>query len=334
MILAILLVLAAPSADFEAYMLDHETACAGPFDKMARPQTLEIGAGAFKITLDGYTARIDRAGGAPVAGEVRLGVLSSIKDFEEETKQNLDQFLSFFKANKVELILVGGDTAFGETEVTDVFSHLAKSGLPVLGVAGNAESRSGFNRALKDTWAEHKNVINMGLVRRVDFPGVDVISLPGYYDKKFVHQTGACVYKPEDAEGLATLAKEAGEDPVVLLTHGPPKQDGKGAVDYVPGVGNVGDPQITEVLKKAGIPFGIFGHIMEAGGRGTDLSGKKEVKPGTFAAQLYLNPGPANSLPWRMNFGADSFGMAAVLTVKGKQAKFEILRAPQRIKPE
>ena len=41
------------------------------------------------------------------------------------------------------------------------------------------------------------------------------------------------------------------------------------SLDYVPGVGNVGDPQLNELIEKNKIPFGVFGHILEAGARGT-----------------------------------------------------------------
>jgi hypothetical protein len=121
---------------------------------------------------------------------------------------------------------------------------------------------------------------------------------------------------------------------VVLLVHGPPKQAGKNALDHVPGVGNVGDEQLNELIEKNKIPFGVFGHILEAGARGTDLSGKPLPQKKPHKA-LYLNQGSANALPWKLNDGTTSYGLAALLTIDGKQGSYEVLRAPKPVpKPE
>ena len=118
------------------------------------------------------------------------------------------------------------------------------------------------------------NVVNTDLVRSIDADGWDAVSLPGYYDPKYTHQSGYCMYSRDDVRGLAKLAK-ALEGPVVLLSHGPPRQQGKDALDFVPKVGNVGDETLTLTLKKSPIPFGAFGHIGEAGGRATYLDGRR-----------------------------------------------------------
>jgi Icc-related predicted phosphoesterase len=102
-------------------------------------------------------------------------------------------------------------------------------------------------------------------------------------------------------------------------------------LDHVPEAGNVGDPDLTDLITAAKLPFGVFGHILEAAGRGTDLSGKREIKPGVFSDALYVNPGSANSLPWRMNVGPESYGMAMLFTISGQKAKYEVFRSPQRI---
>jgi hypothetical protein len=110
------------------------------------------------------------------------------------------------------------------------------------------------------------------------------------------------------------------------VAHGPPKQVGKKAIDLATGAGNVGDPQMTELLQRAKVPFGIFGHILEAGGRGTDLSGKKPRKPKKWHPTLYVNAGTANPDPWPMLDGRTSRGMALYVEVKRKKARFEVLR--------
>ena len=53
------------------------------------------------------------------------------------------------------------------------------------------------------------------------------------------------------------------------------------------------------------------------------------IAPGKMAGELFLNPGPADSVRWSMNDRTESVGMAALLQVKGKQASFK----PFRVKP-
>jgi hypothetical protein len=85
----------------------------------------------------------------------------------------------------------------------------------------------------------------------------------------------------------------------------------------------VGDPELASVMAQAKISFGVFGHILESGGRATDLSGKKQVKPNSLASELFVNPGPAFSDPWELNSGTVSHGMAAILTIKGGKAEWQ-----------
>jgi Icc-related predicted phosphoesterase len=315
--------------DFQEYQSEHETTCVGPPEgRQASPTTFELGG--FRYELDGGRAKVTRTSARKTPGEVRLGVVSSIKDDEPETQANVEEYLARFKAADVDAILVGGDTALNESEIEPILNRVAKLDVPVFVVIGNAENRSAFNRAVAASHAAHRNVVNVDLVRVVDLDGWDLVSLPGYFDKRYTHQSGPCVYKPEDARKVKELA--AGLDgPVLFLTHGPPRQSGKQALDFVPEAGNVGDPDLTDAIVAAKVPFGVFGHILEAAGRGTDLSGKKELKPGVLSEALYVNPGSANSLPWRMNTGPESYGMAMLFTISGKKAKYEVLRSPQRI---
>lgn len=255
-------------------------------------------------------------------------MLSGIKDFDPETRALLDGFLARFRAERIGGLVIGGDSAEYEEDMEELFGHLAEIDLPVYVIIGNWESRTKFNRALRAVSKERPNIINMNLVRRLDAEGFDVVSLGGYRDRNYVKTSGSCVYEERDAKELAALAEDRGE-PVLLLMHGPPLQKGRQAIDYVPEAGNVGDPEVAAAIATAKIPFGIHGHILEAGGRATDAAGKP-LPQKRFHKALFLNPGPANPLPWKMNDGSTSRGMAAILTIKGRTAKYEILRAPKR----
>jgi hypothetical protein len=90
----------------------------------------------------------------------------------------------------------------------------------------------------------------------------------------------------------------------------------------------VGDPKLADLLKRMKVPFGVFGHILEAGGHATDLGGKPLAQKKLFPA-LYVDQGSANPLIWKMNDGTTAYGLAAILTVDGKQASYEVLKAPK-----
>jgi Icc-related predicted phosphoesterase len=213
-----------------------------------------------------------------------------------------------------------------DSTLSELFTWLGEQGMPVYGIIGNSESRSSFNRALLSAFRKHPNVFNLNLLRRVEGDGFTLVSLPGYYDRRYIHESAGCQYKPEDAQELSRIARGA-PSPVVLVTHGPPRQEGRAALDVTEDGHNVGDPDLAVVIAEAKIPFGVFGHILESGGRATDLQGRKPVKPGQAVPALYVNPGPAFADPWGLNGGGVSRGMAAILTIKGGKGEWQQLRA-------
>jgi hypothetical protein len=46
-----------------------------------------------------------------------------------------------------------------------------------------------------------------------------------------------------------------------------------------------------------------------------------------------VNQGSANPLPWKLNDGTTSYGLAALLTIDGKKASYEILRGAKPKNP-
>ena len=154
--------------------------------------------------------------------------------------------------------------------------------------------------------------------------------MPGYHDKRYTHQAGYCMYRTDDIARAVELAGNL-NGPTLMLGHGPPQQQGPTGLDHVPEAGNVGDPELAAALEQAKIPFGVFGHILEAGGRATDLSGKREIKPLSWSETLYVNPGSANSIPWLMNDGTNSKGLASIITISAdRKARYEVIRPPGR----
>src|SRR5438128_504312 len=222
---------------YEAYQQQSETVCVGnPEHAFAEADSWS--AAGHRFVVRGARAEVRREGlqvasaGGPA--EARLGLLAAVKDFSPETKANLQAFVDAFKGAGASAIIVDGDSAYGvddqDTTLTEMFTFLGSQGLPVYAVIGNSESRSAFNRALLAAFRQHPNVINLDLVRRIDGDGFTLVSLPGYYDKRYIHQSAGCHYKPDDVQALLALAKDA-PAPVVLVSHGPPRQSGKLALD-------------------------------------------------------------------------------------------------------
>ena len=325
---------AAAPGPYEQYQIESETVCVGPSDKaLAAPDAWT--SDGFKFTVSGGAAEV-RAEVKPRADEARIGILAAVKDFSPETQANLATFVAAFRKAGVSAIVVDGDSAYGvddqDTTLTDLFSYLGGQGLPIFGIIGNSESRSSFNRALLTAYRKHPTVLNLDLVRKIEGDGFTLVSLPGYFDKRYIHESAGCQYKPEDVQALAQLAKGA-KTPVVLVSHGPPRQEGRSALDVTEDGHNVGDPELAVAIAEARIPFGIFGHILESGGRATDVSGKKQVKPNSAVSELFVNPGPAFADPWQLNSGTVSHGMAAILTLRsGKGEWLSLTPATSKVK--
>lgn len=314
--------------DFDAYQEANEMTCVGdPEGRLASVMTYDVGD--FHYAITGGQAKVTRLKPRTHA-DVRIGVVNAIKDATDETVANLNEYFKRFKAEDVDAILVGGDTAYGEDDIEAILKLVAATGVPVYAVVGNAETRAAWNRATRAAWQANHNIINVDLVRVVNGDGFNLVTLPGYYDKRFSSNVAPCLYTPDDVRALAPILTGV-TGPTVFLTHGPPRQAGKNAIDYTQQAGNVGDPDLAALLAKAKVAFGVFGHIVEAGGRATDASGKKDVKPQTLSETLFLNPGSANSAPWRMNSGTASYGMAAVMWLDNGKAKYDIIKSPQRV---
>lgn len=328
---ALLLALAPALAladDFATWEERYQFECNAPFQQFSPADVKTREGWVFEHT--GGTVKIRREK-PRAAKKPTLGLLSGIKDLEPETRAMLDTFLAAFEKADVDAVVIGGDTSSEPEGLDQIFDYLVHAtNRPLLVVSGNMERGAALNYAIiKQRKAGFTHLINMDLVRRYDGDGVDLVSVGGYHDRAYLHLAAGCIYKDKDLDELAEAAASC-DDAAVLLTHGPPRQKGQKAIDYVPGAGNVGDPRITEVLKKAKITFGIAGHILEAAGMASDLAGKP-VPEKKLVPELFVNQGSANPLPWKLNDGKTSYGTAALLTIDGKKASYEALRGK---KPE
>ena len=295
--------------------------CAAP--RSTTPsETIEL-SGGKKLLRRGSTVQLTPD---DADDELVIGHLTDVKDYSEKTAANLDIALKWFDDQAIDIIAVSGDLGESVDSIQGVLEHLAKSKLPVLAIIGNRECRAHFTEAAAAAQERYPNVINMNVVRVFNADDASVISLPGYYNKTYIHCAEGCAYYPADVEALANFAEDATGTVNVLLSHGPPRQSGAKALDRIYDNINVGDPEITKLIKTGKFPFGLFGNVQEAGGYATDLSGTKRIDQGAYANSLYLNPGPIDHVRWEMLDDTESIGMAGILRIKGKQASHKIYR--------
>ncbi len=261
--------------------------------------------------------------------ELVIGQITDVKDHNPENQANIRAMLEWFKAEKVDIIAVTGDLGESPESIQAVLDDAAGSGVPVLAMVGNRECREHFVQGVAAAQKTHKNVINMNTIRVFNADDASLVSMPGYYNKQYIHCADGCEYVPADVAELPKITEKATSPVKVLVSHGPPLQTGDKAIDRIHEGANVGDPELAKVMKGGAYQFGLFGNIQEAGGYATDLAGATRVQPEQYVDALYLNPGPIDSVRWVMLDGTESVGMGGILHIKGKQAMYKI----HRLKP-
>ncbi len=334
-LLAALIVLSASpersATNWSEYQKANAMVCVGPFESTIAPEDVELGGKTYRLSGSQLSITTPDAD-----DEVRFGVLSSIKDFSEETQGNLKVFLSWFQQEKIEWLVLNGDIAGDEEEFEDILNFVGETKLPTLVQIGNFESRGSYSRLVSAASKRHPNIIDQNLVRVIEADDVNIISMPGYYDRKFLHTGSGCLYKPEDVTKLLDVAEKIAA-PKLLISHGPPRGVGPKSIDVIAdGHANVGDPNLTRLIKQGGVAFGIFGHILESAGRGVGLDMSVPIKEDTWSKALYVNAGNANALPWGLLDGSTMTGSASVVHIKGSKAKFKnkILRTATSVHRE
>ena len=302
---------------------DHSLRCMSKTDERSQPELRLIAGQKFRI--EGSLLSLETA----VQYPVRIGIVSAIKDSEDDTLANLDKAFAEFKKAGVQLVIANGDLSLQQFDLEDVMNKLGDSGLPVFVLIGNSESRSAFNRAFLKAEAKHRNLFNLNWNRHVSYGPLDFVSLPGYYDGHFLGQNSGCQYRPRDVEDLLNLCSElqTHNRRIVLISHGPPRSRGRSAIDYAFEAGNVGDPAMTNMIEDYAIGLGLFGHILEAGGRGCqDLRTGKVAVASKDYAKLYVNAGSASATPWGMHNGKESHGLAMIVVVDAKGAQYRVVK--------
>ncbi|MCK5689192.1 metallophosphoesterase [Myxococcota bacterium] len=316
-------VLAADSPDWKSYMRTYRYVCPAPFAGMT-PVEIKLGAKTYIHT--GSTLKVK---GQDADKSMVIGIVSAVKDVSAATKKNLHESVAWFKASGVEWVVANGDLALEEFDLEEVLTILASSKLPVLAVPGNSESVGSFHRSVRAASGEYPNIVDGVWVRRIVADDVEFWTLPGYFDKRFLGEDASCRYDQKDTDLLAQQKAE-GDRPVVLVSHGPPKGKGRHAIDRISDRKNVGDTGINKVLKDNKISYGIFGHILEAGGRGVAGDQKTPVAPKKVSKTLHLNAGSLSGDPWPLLSGKTGYGIAMIMRIDENGASYEVKYFPHR----
>lgn len=291
------------------------TVCPPPAFVLDEPLTKTVGGQTFTISGT-HAARAQRQSGPLV-----IGVLGAVKDAADDTKANLQRARVAFEKAKVSVILLNGDVA--ETaEIHEVFKLVGDvfgDAVPLIVHSGNSEWTSGFTDAFVDAEAAHPAFINMNFVRHLDLGGVHLVSLPGWSVRQFVKQ-GGCHYETKHVDEVAAILDgiAAKNEVAVLTAHGPPRGVDAKSLDRTFDDGNVGDEDLAKLLQAGKVRFGLFGHILESGGRATaDATTHKPIplpmkKP---SSSLFVNVGSASSVGVELLNKKTSRGIAAVVTI-------------------
>ena len=296
--------------------------CWGKDDPKAPRVEFEAAGEKYEIVGNYRLKAINGNGTKPLV----LGVLTDIKNNIPRNIENLKKFFETFKKEKATAVVIAGDTSEKYESLKPLFEFLAKQNLLTLVIMGNREVKEDYVKAAAEVHAQYKNFIDMNRIRTADLKAATVVSLAGYYDPNYIHNPPGCAYTPQQIVETKNLIDKIG-NAAVLLSHGPPRGTGQTAIDQAVEAGNVGDPMLTKLISDAGVPFGVFGNIHEAGGKAVGGDFKGVLAQNKPLPRLYLNPGPADSDPWKMNDGSISRGMAAILTIKGNTASYKIIRA-------
>ena len=297
----------------------HRTRCDTPFVELKRVNEIHLGK---RHLVHNGTRLIDR--GASSKGLTTIGVISSLQDGNTVTRENVWRFIEEFEEANADWIVVNGDIGYTKEDIIENLKPFVRVNIPVLVLIGNEEPILAFNEALAHLKEENANIFNLNFTRYIETPNLIMVSLPGHYSREESLASGGCLYSNQSVRRFEQLIKKGHDKSIVLLSHGAPRGVGASAVDWGPDSGNQGDPEMRRAMARMGVQFGIFAHVIESGGKGTDLK-YRSVSMGTWSESLLLNAGSASAIPRRLQNGNVSQGMAMVVVFDAKNAKYEVI---------
>ncbi len=205
--------------------------------------------------------------------------------------------------------------------------------IPILVLAGNRELRTDLDAAEAALRKRGAQIFDLSHTRAIDLGDALIVGVPGVFERRLLRADGACLYTQADLDALAGYLDKLPPTapPALLVAAVPPHGEGAQALDFSDAQ-NLGELRFIPLLTSTRARFGVFGQVWEAGGRAVDGQGHA-IAPQQPASQLYVNPGAADRTPWPMDDGSTSRGQAILLTLRGRQASFDIVREPAPSRP-
>lgn len=254
-----------------------------------------------------------------------LGIIGNVKEFSEQNSNAIAEYVAYFNDKKVDAVVVTGDVGESESDIEHALEAIAKVGKPVFAVIGNRENGDDFAKAV----AKVDGVVDLNQTRLVMLDDHALVSVPGYHDPNYVHAERGCVYGEAELAEIGKAVDAAGEVPVVLVSHGPPKQSGDAGIDIMAEGDHVGNAALTAFAEDKGVSFLITSNIQESGGRGSSRDGSKAVAEGEMAPELFFNPGGADrTVAWKMRDGKFAYGMVGIMALDGAKASYALKKLP------
>lgn len=270
---------------------------------------------------------------------VKFGVVSDIHNKIEKA----EKAAKIFEEKGVNAIIVAGDMAktlpnlinFNEKkQIRDSLTPFLEIGKPVYVIAGNHETKNAYFSVMKKLSKQYDNLFDLATLRYADLQGVNIFGVSGGSPSPL---GGFSLEK--EINNVDNTVFNLDKDPVLMITHLPPRFNHKGAIDCIYDV-KIESGKIIKnrhkgekaVYKERGIKrinprnrgeeglrsliinwvdFSISGHYHFNEGANNLY---KNILPGTFVYKLFMNP------------GACQYDMVGVLTIKGDKAKYELLR--------
>jgi Icc-related predicted phosphoesterase len=269
--------------------------------------------------------------------EIRFGVVADIHN--EAAKA--EKIAKEFESREVCGIIVAGDISrhFSdskkvpeEKEIRDSLIPFLETKKPVYVIAGNHETKNVYFKTLDSLAERYDNLFDLATLKYIDLNGVNIFGVSG---GTTIPSGGFSVRK--EAREIDNKVFSLDNDPVLMISHMPPKFNHPGAIDCIydvlagrktirdrhrgeemlyEGKGiranprNKGLKELTDLLKNR-VDFSVSGHYhMNQGANNLETN----VPENTYSEKLFTNP------------GACQYDSAAIITIKGNSAKYELLK--------
>ncbi len=260
---------------------------------------------------------------------VTVGLLAGIAEASAANLANLDFFISGFKEAGAQIIAVAGGIGSTEEDMDKIIQRLTTAPVPILLVPGAEENFDVFRKLVEKHRQTAPQLIDMTRVRQVQAGKINLVSLPGYHKPFYLTaKNRGCAYQKEDVELTGKLFVDKGLN--VILSPSPPKGEGVNATDRARGQVNIGDSDLTKMLKERKVRFGMFGHVYEAGGNAVTCDGIAAAPSGIWNECLWIQAGAADALPMFLSGEGRAAGMAQIVSFSADRARYQTLNALQK----